>query len=134
MYQYTIYTRGGGGERPINFAQGAEYSGAVPEVVNNSRITGGAENAAAHRCVSQLIVSLKNMGTTILLALTAYQTPSSLDGARLRGLDVDFVNSSSDHYAYLCTLASETTFRQKRMSIADRSHLRLQAVETKCKK
>jgi hypothetical protein len=55
-----------------------------------------------------------------------------LDGAGLHGLYVDSVNSSCDYFAHLCIPASETTLQQKRMSIADRSHLRRQTVETKC--
>jgi hypothetical protein len=70
--------------------------------------------------LSQLIVSLKNTGPTILLA---HQTSISLAGAGLHGLDVDSVNSSSDYFAYLCSPASETTFHQKIISIADQSHL-----------
>jgi hypothetical protein len=50
---------------------------------------------------------------------TAQQTPTLLDGAGLRGLDVDSPNSSSDYFAYLCIPANETTLHQKRMSIAD---------------
>jgi hypothetical protein len=47
----------------------------------------------------------------------------SVDGEGLHGLDVDSVNSNSDYFASLCTPASETTLNQKRMSIANRSHL-----------
>jgi hypothetical protein len=47
----------------------------------------------------------------------------SLDGARLRGLDVDSVKSMSDYFTYLCIPASETMLHQKRMSVADQSHL-----------
>jgi hypothetical protein len=57
----------------------------------------------------------------------------SLDGAGLRGLDVDSVNSSSDYFAYFYIAASETKLHQKRMSIAARSHLGQQTVETNCK-
>jgi hypothetical protein len=59
------------------------------EVVNNSQITGGVENAVplhVDRYLSQLNVSLKNTGTTVLLAL-------SLDGSGLHGLHMDSVNS-----------------------------------------
>jgi hypothetical protein len=44
----------------------------------NSQITGGVENAVFSVCryFSQLIVSLKNAGTTIILALPAHQTPT----------------------------------------------------------
>jgi hypothetical protein len=35
MYQYTIYTRGGGGCHN-NFEQGAEYSGAGPAPVSDN--------------------------------------------------------------------------------------------------
>jgi hypothetical protein len=73
--------------------------------------------------LSQLIVSLKNTDPTTGLALTAPRHKPSLDGAGLRGLDMDSVNSSSNYFAYLCIPASETTFLQKRMSIADQSHL-----------
>jgi hypothetical protein len=72
-----------------------------------------------------------------------YNTPScteqqtrhqlSLDEVGLHGLDVDSVNSSSNYFAYLCITESETTLHQKRMSIADQSHLRQQTVETNCK-
>jgi hypothetical protein len=54
----------------------------------------------------------------MLFALTARQTPTSLDGARLHGLDVDSVNSSSNYYSYLCILASEIMLDHKRMPIA----------------
>jgi hypothetical protein len=67
---------------------------------------------------------IKKTGSTNFLALTI--TPfhqRSLDGAGLCGLDVDSVNSSSGYFAYLCMPASETMLHQKRMSIADRSHL-----------
>jgi hypothetical protein len=47
----------------------------------------------------------------------------SLDGAGLPELDVDSVNPSSNYFAYLYMLASETTLHQKRMSIAGGSHL-----------
>jgi hypothetical protein len=60
---------------------------------------------------------------------TGYQL--SLDLAGFRGLDVDSVNSSSSYFAYLCIPACETSLHQKRMSIADRSHLRRQTVGTK---
>jgi hypothetical protein len=85
--------------------------------------------------LSQLTVSLKNTGPTILLALTAQHTKHqlSMDGAGLRGFHVDSVNSGNDYFAYLCIPANETTLHQKRMSIADRAHLRRQTVETNCK-
>jgi hypothetical protein len=67
----------------------------------------------------QLIVSLKNTGTTILLALQHTRHQLSLDGAGLCGLDVDSVNSSRDYFVYLCIPANETTLHQKRMSIVD---------------
>jgi hypothetical protein len=57
----------------------------------------------------------------------------SLDGTGLCGLDVNSVNSSGDYFAYLCIPASETTLHQKRMSIADCSHLQQQTEETNCK-
>jgi hypothetical protein len=85
------------------------------------------------RYPSQLIVSLNNTDTTIRLALAAHQTQTFPERSGLRGLDVDCVNSSSDYFAYLCIPASETTRHQKRMSIADRSHLRRQSIETSCK-
>jgi hypothetical protein len=81
----------------------------------------------------QLIVLLKNMGPTIHLALTAHQTPTSLDGAGLRGLNVDCMKSSSNYFAYLCIPASETMHHPKKISIADQSHLQQQPVETNCK-
>jgi hypothetical protein len=62
-----------------------------------------------------------------------YITPDSqlsLDGAGLHGLDEDSVNSSSNYFEYLCIPASETTLHQKRVSTADRSHLRQQTVDT----
>jgi hypothetical protein len=43
----------------------------------------------------------------------------SLDGAGLHGLDVDFLNSSWDYFAYLCIPAGEITLHNKRTSIAD---------------
>jgi hypothetical protein len=45
----------------------------------NSQITEGVENAVLPTCryfCNYVIVSLKNTGTTILLALTAHQTPT----------------------------------------------------------
>jgi hypothetical protein len=69
----------------------------------------------------------------MLLALTARRTPTPLDGAGLHGLDVGFCELSSSYLAYLCIPASEATLHRKRMSIADRSHLRRQTVETNCK-
>jgi hypothetical protein len=83
--------------------------------------------------LSQLIVSLKSTGPTILLALTAHENQLSLDGAGVRGLDVDSMNTSNDYFAYLCIPASETTLHQKTMSIVDPSHLRRQTAETNCK-
>jgi hypothetical protein len=56
-----------------------------------------------------------------------------VDGAELGGLDVDSMSSSIDYFAYLCIAASETTLHEKRMLIADRSHLRRRTVETSCK-
>jgi hypothetical protein len=74
------------------------------------------------------------MGPAILPALTAHQdTNFSVDGAAFRGLDVDPVNSSSDYFACLCIPASEPTLHQKRMSTADRSHLRRHTAETNSK-
>jgi hypothetical protein len=64
----------------------------------------------------QLILWLTTTGPTILLALTAHQTPNLLDGAGLCELDVDSVNSSINYFAYLCIPASETTLHQKRIS------------------
>jgi hypothetical protein len=88
-------------------------------------MTGGVENAVPPRTyLSQLILSLKNTSTTILLALQAHRTPTSLDGAGLHGLDVDSSNFNSAYFAHLCIPASETTLHQKKMSIADRFHLR----------
>jgi hypothetical protein len=66
---------------------------------------------------------VKNTGTTIPI-LTAHQTPAFTGWSGIRGLDVDYVDSSSDYFAYLGIPASETTLQQKRMSIADRSHFR----------
>jgi hypothetical protein len=71
---------------------------------------------------------VKNTGTTILLALTAHQTPTITNEMGLSGLDVDSVNSSSSYFAYLCIRASETMLRQKRMSIVDQSHFLRQTV------
>jgi hypothetical protein len=79
----------------------------------------------------QLNVSLKNTGPTILLALTAYQKPTFTGWSRT--LDMDSVNSSSDYFVYLRIPASETMLQQKRMSTADKSHLRWHTVESKCK-
>jgi hypothetical protein len=55
---------------------------------------------------SQLIVQ-----KSLDLQQTRHQL--SLDGAELRGLDVDSVNSSRDYFAYLCIPASENTLQQK---------------------
>jgi hypothetical protein len=57
----------------------------------------------------------------------------SVDGAGLRVLEVDSVNSSSDYFAYLCIPASETTLHQKRIPIVGRSHFQRQTVETNCR-
>jgi hypothetical protein len=54
----------------------------------------------------------------------------SLHRAGLHGLNVDSLNSSSDYFAYLFIPSSETTLHQKRMSIADQSHLQQHTVET----
>jgi hypothetical protein len=43
------------------------------------------------------------------------------------------VNSSSDYFAYLYSPTSERMLHQKRISVADWSHLRQQTVETNCK-
>jgi hypothetical protein len=69
--------------------------------------------------LSQLIVSLKNPGPTILHVLKAHQTQLSLDGLGLRGLDVDSVNYSRNYFEYLYIPASETMPHQKRMSSVD---------------
>jgi hypothetical protein len=82
--------------------------------------------------LSQLIVSLKTQAQQSFLHVKHTGHQLSLDGAGLHGLDVDCVNSSSDHFAYLCISVSETMLDQKRMPIADRSHLRRQTVETNC--
>jgi hypothetical protein len=74
--------------------------------------------------LSQLTVLLKKkkqVQQPLHLQHTSHQL--SLDGARLHGLDVDSVNSSSDYFVYLCIPASETMLHQKRMPIVDRSHL-----------
>jgi hypothetical protein len=55
----------------------------------------------------------------IRLALKLTRQQLSLDGAGLRGLDVDSLNTSSDYFAYLCIPANETTLHQKEMPIAD---------------
>jgi hypothetical protein len=81
--------------------------------------------------LSQLIISLKKTHVQqpfLHLQHTRHQL--SLERTGLRGLDVHSVNSSSDNFVYLCIPASETTLHQKRMSNADRSHLRRQNVET----
>jgi hypothetical protein len=85
------------------------------------------------RCLSQLSVSLKNTGPVILVLKRVAVTNFHWMELGLHGLDVDSVNSSSDYFAYLCIPSSETMLRQKRMSIADRSHLRRQTVESNCK-
>jgi hypothetical protein len=69
--------------------------------------------------LSQLIVSLKSTGPESSLHLQHTRHQISLDGAGLRGLDMDSVNFSSDYFAYLCIPASETTLHQKRMPNAD---------------
>jgi hypothetical protein len=61
---------------------------------------------------------VKNTGPAIV-ALTAYQTQFSPDGAGLCGLDVDSVNSSSDYFAYLYIPVSETMLHQRRMLVGD---------------
>jgi hypothetical protein len=66
-----------------------------------------------------IIVSLKNTGPTVLLALTAHQTPTFTGWSRTSGLDVDSVNSSSDYFAYLYSPTSERMLHQKRISVAD---------------
>jgi hypothetical protein len=89
---------------------------------------------STRRYISQLIVSLKKYrSNNPSCTYTTPDTNFSLDGERLRGLDVDTVNSSSDYFAYLYIPASETMLHQKWVSIADRSHLRRQTVETNCK-
>jgi hypothetical protein len=68
------------------------------------------------------IVKKKKVQQSILhLQRTKHQL--SLDGLGLRRFDVDSVNTSSDHFAYLYNPASETMLHQKRMSNADRAHL-----------
>jgi hypothetical protein len=74
--------------------------------------------------ISQLIVSLKEQVQKFFLHLQHTGHQLSLDGEGLSWLDVDSVNSGIDYFAYLCVPASETTLYQKRISIADRSHLR----------
>jgi hypothetical protein len=67
--------------------------------------------------LSQLIVWLK---TQVQHSLhLQHRLQLSLDGAGLRGLHVDSVNSSSDCFTYLSIPASEITRHQDRMSIAD---------------
>jgi hypothetical protein len=73
--------------------------------------------------LSQLIVLLKNISSTILLAPTAHQSPTLTGWSRISWLDVDSVNSSSNYFMYLCIASSETTLHQKRMSTADRSDI-----------
>jgi hypothetical protein len=67
----------------------------------------------------QLIVSLKNTGPSIILALTAHQMPTFTGWSCFMGWLDDSMNSSSDYFTYLCIPASETTLCQKRMSVAD---------------
>jgi hypothetical protein len=57
----------------------------------------------------------------------------SLDGAGLRGSDVESTNSSSDCFKCLCISASKPKLQQNRISIENRSHLRRQTVETNFK-
>jgi hypothetical protein len=61
----------------------------------------------------QLIVSLKNRGTTTLLALMHTRHQLSLDGAGFRGLEMDSVDFSSDYFVSMCIPASETTLHRK---------------------
>jgi hypothetical protein len=59
------------------------------------------------------VVSLKTQVQQLFLHLQHTRHQLSLEGAGLRGLDVDSANSSSDYFAYLCIPASETTLHQK---------------------
>jgi hypothetical protein len=82
----------------------------------------------------ELIISLKKkqvQQSFLHLQHTRHQL--SVDGAGLRGLIVDSVNSSNDYFAYSCIPRSETMLHQKTMSIADQSHLQQQTIETNCK-
>jgi hypothetical protein len=67
--------------------------------------------------LSQLIALIKSTGQAILLVLKHARLQLSLAGARLRGLDVDSVNTSSGYFSYLCIPASQTMPHQKRMSL-----------------
>jgi hypothetical protein len=68
--------------------------------------------------LSQLIILLKKKKQVqqSFLHLQHTRHQFSLNGAGLRGLDVDCVKSSSDYFAYLCIPSSETTLHWKRMS------------------
>jgi hypothetical protein len=82
---------------------------------------------------TQLIGLLKTQIQQYFFHLEHTRCQSPLDGAGLRGFHVDSVSFSSYYFVYLCIPACETTRHQKRMSIADRPHLRWQTVETNCK-
>jgi hypothetical protein len=101
----------------------------------NSQVIGGVENdVPLHVDIfCNWLISLKKH--TYNNPSCTYRTPDSnfTGWSKTRGLDVDSVNSSSDYFAYLCISASETKFRQKRMSIVAQSHLQQQNVETTCK-
>jgi hypothetical protein len=58
------------------------------------------------------IFSLKNT-TTVLLALTAHQ---ALDRVGIHGLDMNFMNSSSEYFVNLSIPASETVIIRKNAS------------------
>jgi hypothetical protein len=81
----------------------------------------------------QLIVLLKTQIQQSFLHLQYTVHQLSLVGIGLHGEIVDSMDSSSNYFVFLCSPISETSFHWERISIADRSHLRRQTVETNCK-
>jgi hypothetical protein len=66
--------------------------------------------------ILQLIVSLKrHRSNSAPLRLQHNLHQLSLDGAGLRGLDVNPVNSGRDYFAHICIPAIETTLYYKRI-------------------
>jgi hypothetical protein len=94
------------------------------------QITGAAENAVP---LHADVVSLKTKVQDSSLHLQHTRHQFSLDGAGTYGLDVVSANYNCDYFEYLCIPASGIMLYHKRMSSADRSHIRRQAVETGCK-
>jgi hypothetical protein len=108
--------------KPLNTEFLLNYAGRIFNLLTRStalRFTAARVSLAARRI--RILPMTFGMKKNFYLCS---QFTGDVENVGLRVSDMDSVNSGSDYFAYLCTPASEITIHQKRISTADRSHLR----------